>query len=160
MQVAVIDFARNVAGLANANSTEFNPTTPHPVIALITEWTDKDGSVQQRDENSDLGGTMRLGGQTCYLTPGSKAREVYGADQIVERHRHRYEFNNNYRTQLTDAGLVVGGRSDDDLVEMIELADHPWYIGVQFHPEFTSSPRDGHPLFSAFVQTARDRKVS
>ncbi|MDG1904813.1 MAG: CTP synthase [Arenicella sp.] len=159
MQVAVIDFARNIAGLDNANSTEFGQETPHPVIGLITEWTDKDGSVQQRDENSDLGGTMRLGGQTCYLTPGSKAREVYGADQIVERHRHRYEFNNNYRDQLTNAGLVVGGKSDDDLVEMVELPDHPWYIGVQFHPEFTSSPRDGHPLFTAFVQKARDLKA-
>ena len=159
MQVAVIDFARNIAGLDNANSTEFDQETPHPVIGLITEWTDKDGSVQQRDENSDLGGTMRLGGQTCYLTPGSKAREVYGADQIVERHRHRYEFNNNYRDQLTNAGLVVGGKSDDDLVEMVELPDHPWYIGVQFHPEFTSSPRDGHPLFTAFVQKARDLKA-
>ena len=159
MQVAVIDFARNIAGLDNANSTEFDQETPHPVIGLITEWTDKDGSVQQRDENSDLGGTMRLGGQTCYLTPGSKAREVYGADQIVERHRHRYEFNNNYRDQLTNAGLVVGGKSDDDLVEMVELPDHPWYIGVQFHPEFTSSPRDGHPLFTALVQKARDLKA-
>ena len=155
MQVAVIDFARNVAGLDNANSTEFDAQTPHPVIGLITEWTDKDGSVQQRDENSDLGGTMRLGGQKCYLTQGSKAREIYAADEVVERHRHRYEFNNNYRDQLTKAGLVVGGKSDDDLVEIIELPDHPWFIGVQFHPEFTSSPRDGHKLFTAFIDVAR-----
>ena len=155
MQVAVIDFARNVAGLDNANSTEFDAQTPHPVIGLITEWTDKDGSVQQRDENSDLGGTMRLGGQKCYLTQGSKAREIYAADEVVERHRHRYEFNNNYRDQLTKAGLVVGGKSDDDLVEIIELPDHPWFIGVQFHPEFTSSPRDGHKLFTAFIDVTR-----
>ncbi len=156
MQVAVIDFARSIAGLDKANSTEFDLQTPHPVIGLITEWTDKDGSVQQRDENSDMGGTMRLGGQTCYLAAGTKAQEVYGADTIVERHRHRYEFNNNYRDQLSEAGLIVGGKSDDDLVDMVELNDHPWYIGVQFHPEFTSSPRDGHPLFTAFVQTARE----
>ena len=160
MQVAVIDFARHVAGLERANSSEFDSKTPHPVIALITEWTDEDGSVQQRNEHSDLGGTMRLGGQTCHLTEGSKARTVYGQKDIVERHRHRYEFNNNYLDTLVDAGLVVGGRSDDDLVEMIELPDHPWFIGVQFHPEFTSSPRDGHPLFHAFIEVARSRAES
>lgn len=154
MQVAVIDYARNVANMAGANSTEFDQQTPYPVIALITEWTDEDGKVQQRDENSDLGGTMRLGGQTCYLSAGTKAREIYAAETVVERHRHRYEFNNNLRSQLVDAGLTIGGVSDDDLVEIVELADHPWFVGVQFHPEFTSSPRDGHPLFTAFVNAA------
>ncbi|MFT5572146.1 MAG: CTP synthase [Cryomorphaceae bacterium] len=155
LQVAVIDYAREIAGMENANSSEFNKDTPYPVIALITEWTDEEGKVQQRDENSDLGGTMRLGGQTCHLAEGSKAREVYGEDKIVERHRHRYEFNNTLREQLVDAGLIIGGVSDDDLVEMIELADHPWFVGVQFHPEFTSSPRDGHPLFTAYIKAAR-----
>ena len=155
MQVAVIDYARNVAGMTNANSTEFDDNTEFPVIALITEWTDEHGNVQQRDENSDLGGTMRLGGQTCHLAEGSKAREVYDAQQIVERHRHRYEFNNMLRPQLTEAGLVIGGVSDDDLVEMVEITDHPWFVGVQFHPEFTSSPRDGHPLFTSYIEAAR-----
>jgi len=155
MQVAVIDYARNIAGMKDANSSEFDQNTPYPVIALITEWTDEDGQVQQRDENSDLGGTMRLGGQTCHLTTGSKARDVYGSDSIIERHRHRYEFNNVLRPQLVEAGLVIGGVSDDDLVEMIEISDHPWFVGVQFHPEFTSSPRDGHPLFSSYIEAAR-----
>ncbi len=155
MQVAVIDYARSVAGMANANSTEFNKDTEFPVIALIEEWTDEHGQVQQRDENSDLGGTMRLGGQKCYLTDGTKVREVYDSATIVERHRHRYEFNNGLRSQLVEAGLIIGGVSDDDLVETIEIADHPWFVGVQFHPEFTSSPRDGHPLFSSYVEAAR-----
>lgn len=155
MQVAVIDYARSIAGMNNANSTEFNKDTDYPVIALIEEWTDEDGNVQQRDENSDLGGTMRLGGQKCHLTDGTKVREVYGADTIVERHRHRYEFNNRLREKLVDAGLVIGGVSDDDLVETVEIADHPWFVGVQFHPEFTSSPRDGHPLFTSYVEAAR-----
>ncbi|MFT4634825.1 MAG: CTP synthase [Chitinophagales bacterium] len=155
MQVAVIDYARNMADMANANSTEFNKDTPYPVIALIEEWTDEHGNKQLRDENSDLGGTMRLGGQTCHLTAGSKAREVYASDTIVERHRHRYEFNNMLRQQLVDAGLIIGGVSDDDLVETVEIADHPWFVGVQFHPEFTSSPRDGHPLFTSYVEAAR-----
>lgn len=155
MQVAVIDYARNVAGMENANSTEFNADTDYPVIALIEEWTDEHGNVQQRDANSDLGGTMRLGGQKCHLTAGTKVREVYGADTIVERHRHRYEFNNMLRDNLTDAGLIIGGVSDDDLVETVEITDHPWFVGVQFHPEFTSSPRDGHPLFTSYVQAAR-----
>lgn len=155
MQVAVIDYARNVAGMDNANSSEFDSETPHPVIALITEWVDENGNTQHRDENSDLGGTMRLGGQTCHLAKGSKAREVYGSEQIVERHRHRYEFNNMLRSQLTDAGLVIGGVSDDDLVEIVEITDHPWFVGVQFHPEFTSSPRDGHPLFTSYIEAAR-----
>ena len=158
MQVAVIDYARNVAGMAKANSTEFDPQTDYPVIALITEWTDEDGNVQQRNENSDMGGTMRLGGQTCHLAEGSKARAVYGQERIVERHRHRYEFNNCLRDQLTEAGLIIGGVSDDDLVEMVEIADHPWFVGVQFHPEFTSSPRDGHPLFTSYIEAARATK--
>jgi CTP synthase len=155
MQVAAIDFARNVAGMKDANSSEFNPETPYPVIALISEWTDQSGEVQQRDENSDLGGTMRLGGQTCHLVEGTKVREIYGQQDIVERHRHRYEFNNSLRQQLVDAGLIIGGVSDDDLVETIEIADHPWFVGVQFHPEFTSSPRDGHPLFTSYIEAAR-----
>ncbi len=158
MQVAVIDYARNIAGMNNANSSEFDSASPHQVIGLITEWTDEDGQVQQRDENSDLGGTMRLGGQKCHLAEGSKSREIYAADEIVERHRHRYEFNNLLRPQLVEAGLVIAGTSDDDLVEIIEIPDHPWFVGVQFHPEFTSSPRDGHPLFSSFIQSARDIK--
>lgn len=154
MQVAVIDFARNVAEMVDANSSEFNPNSPYPVIALITEWTNEDGSIEQRDENSDLGGTMRLGGQKCHLSEGTLARQIYGKDTIVERHRHRYEFNNNLRAQLRSAGLSVAGVSDDDLVEIVELVDHPWFVGVQFHPEFTSSPRDGHPLFSSYIQAA------
>jgi len=158
MQVAVIDYARNVAGMENANSSEFDAKSPFPVIGLITEWTDEDGQVQQRDENSDLGGTMRLGGQKCHLVADSKSREIYGSDTIVERHRHRYEFNNLLRSQLVDAGLVIAGTSDDDLVEIVEIADHPWFVGVQFHPEFTSSPRDGHPLFSSYIQAARTLK--
>ena len=155
MQVAVIDFARNIANMKGANSSEFNPKTEYPVIALITEWTNEDGSVEQRNEESDMGGTMRLGGQKCNLTAGTKSREVYGADEISERHRHRYEFNNNLRDQLVESGLIIGGISDDDLVEIIELPDHPWFIGVQFHPEFKSSPRDGHPLFTSYIEAAR-----
>ena len=155
MQVAVIDYARNVAGMKDANSSEFNSETPFPVIALISEWTDESGELQQRDEHSDLGGTMRLGGQSCHLKEGTKVREIYASDKIVERHRHRYEFNNTLRDQLVDAGLVIGGVSDDDLVETVEIADHPWFVGVQFHPEFTSSPRDGHPLFTSYIQAAR-----
>jgi len=154
MQVAVIDFARNIAGMSGANSSEFVDDSPYPVIALITEWTNEDGRVEQRDENSDLGGTMRLGGQTCSLLAGTKAREVYGAESIVERHRHRYEFNNKLRAELIKAGLIIGGVSEDDLVEMVEISDHPWFVGVQFHPEFTSSPRDGHPLFTAYIEAA------
>jgi len=157
MQVAVIEYARHVAGLEDAHSSEFDPDTRHPVIALITEWITHDGRVEQRDENSDLGGTMRLGGQPCKLKPGSKVHEIYGKDVIVERHRHRYEFNNNYREPLERAGLqIVGTSLDDSLVEVVELHDHPWFIACQFHPEFTSTPRDGHPLFSGFVQAARE----
>lgn len=156
MQLAVAEFARNVAGLKDAHSTELNPETPHPVIALIAEWTNRDGAREIRDEQSDLGGTMRLGGQECLLTKGSRVREMYGKDVIVERHRHRYEFNNSYRKELEGKGLVVAGMSKDkSLVEIIELRDHPWYIGVQFHPEFTSTPRDGHPLFSGYILAAR-----
>ena len=155
MQVAVIEFARDVAGLADAHSTEFNRSTPHPVIALITEWLDASGQMQRRDEDSNLGGTMRLGAQPCHLEPGSLVRGVYGQDVIFERHRHRYEFNNRYKETLIKAGLRVAGYSaDGTLVEMIEIPGHPWFIGCQFHPEFTSTPRDGHPLFSSFVSAA------
>ncbi len=159
MQVAVIECARNMAGLEGAHSTELNPETPHPVIALITEWITEDGSVERRSEESDMGGTMRLGGQPCRLEAGSNMREVYGADVIVERHRHRYEFNNNYMEALEKAGMRFSGKSmDGKLVEVIELPDHPWFIACQFHPEFTSNPRDGHPLFSGFVNAARVHK--
>ncbi len=160
MQVEVIEFARNVAGLERAHSTEFDPTTPDPVIALIEEWIDRDGTVQQRSKDSDIGGTMRLGGQKCNLSTGTRTHQCYGQDQIVERHRHRYEFNNQYRETLESAGLVVAGISEDDLVEVIELNEHPWFVGCQFHPEFTSSPRDGHPLFSGYVQAARAYRVA
>jgi CTP synthase len=160
MQAAVIEFARHVAGLENAKSTEFDPDTPHPVIALIHEWVDKDGSVQIRSVDSDLGGTMRLGSQACYLLAGTRAYQCYGKDVIHERHRHRYEFNNRYRSRLEGKGLVVAGVSQDDLVEVIELPDHPWFLGCQFHPEFTSSPRDGHPLFSAYILAARRYRES
>ncbi|MGB3611534.1 MAG: CTP synthase [Cellvibrio sp.] len=161
MQSVVIEFARNVLGLKGANSTEFDKNSPHPVIGLITEWITADGAVEKRDESSDLGGTMRLGAQECRLVSGSKAREIYGADVIVERHRHRYEVNNNYVDQLQKAGLRIGGWSaDDTLVEVVELPDHPWFVACQFHPEFTSTPRDGHPLFSSFVQAALSHKTS
>jgi CTP synthase len=155
MQLAVIEYARNVGGLVGAHSTEFDPETPHPVIALITEWQDRDGRVERRDAKSDLGGTMRLGGQECLLEADSTVRRVYGQDRIMERHRHRYEVNNHYLPRLKSAGLKVSGTSvKDDLCEMIELAGHPWFVGCQFHPEFTSTPRNGHPLFKAFVQAA------
>jgi len=160
MQVAVVEYARDVLGLVGAHSTEFEQDTPHPVIALITEWQEQDGSRQQRDEHSDLGGTMRLGGQSCRLAPGSRVRALYGKDEIVERHRHRYEFNDNYRTRLAEAGLVIAGTSQDDqLVEVVELSDHPWFVGCQFHPEFTSNPRDGHPLFIDFINAAKSHRV-
>ena len=156
MQVAVIDFARNVAGLTEAHSTEFSESTPNPVIALITEWQERDGRVEERDSNSDLGGTMRLGAQQCKLSGDSLVRNMYGEDVILERHRHRYEFNNTFMASLSNAGLLFTGKSiDDKLVEVIEIEDHPWFIGCQFHPEFTSTPRDGHPLFSGFIQAAR-----
>lgn len=157
MQLALIEFARNVAGLEFAHSTEFDPDTPHPVVGLITEWLDKEGQVELRNESSDLGGTMRLGAQRCFLKPDSKAKEVYGDEWITERHRHRYEVNNNYIEKLEKAGLVFGGLSEDKkLVEMIEIPEHPWFIAGQFHPEFTSTPRDGHPLFEGFVGAANE----
>ena len=153
MHAAVIDVARNCADLTGAHSTEINIATDHPVIGLITEWTDESGQVEQRNEDSDLGGTMRLGEQVCVLNQGCLAEQVYGDRIVRERHRHRYEVNNRYLDRLTANGLVVAGKSEDgELVEMIELQDHPWFIACQFHPEFTSSPRDGHPLFTGFVE--------
>ncbi len=155
MQAAVIEFARHVAGLDGATSSEFEPTAEHPVIALITEWTKADGTRELRTEDSDLGGTMRLGAEECRLTPGSRVAQVYDADVVSERHRHRWEFNNDYLDQLSDAGLKIAGRSmDGTLVEVVEVDDHPWFVGCQFHPEFTSTPRDGHPLFTSFVEAA------
>lgn len=155
MQVAVIEYARNVCGLSGANSTEFNANTDHPVVGLIAEWIDAAGNKEMRTEHSDMGGTMRLGAQVCHLIPGSKAHEIYGSEQIEERHRHRFEVNNNYLPQLKEAGLVIGGLSfDKTLVETVELPNHPWFFASQFHPEFTSTPRDGHPLFQSFVVAA------
>ena len=155
MHVAVIEFSRHVAGFEGANSTEFNRQAEHPVIALISEWMDEEGSLEQRDEASEMGGTMRLGGQTCLLQDGTLVRKLYAKETIIERHRHRYEFNNRYRRDLEKKGLIVSGISQDNkLVEIIELADHPWFIACQFHPEFTSTPRDGHPLFSGFIHAA------
>ncbi|ASJ74831.1 CTP synthase [Granulosicoccus antarcticus] len=176
MQVAVIEHARHVAGIPEANSSEFDLHTPEPVIALITEWQGENGETVLRDKNSDLGGTMRLGGQLCVMEPDSLAARVYGVEQVVERHRHRFEFNNNYAKRLTDAGLVISARSSgaiaatddseklqldtDGLVEMIELPDHPWFIGCQFHPEYRSNPRDGHPLFTGLVTAALEFQAS
>ena len=155
MQVAVIEFARNVAALAQAHSTEFDANTPHPVIALITEWQSEDGRIEKRGTDSDLGGTMRLGGQTCDIVDNTLAHSVYGADKVIERHRHRYEFNNHYMEALEQAGLVISGKSaDGNLVEMVELENHPWFLACQFHPEFTSTPRDGHPLFTDYIRAA------
>ncbi len=161
MHAAVIDFARNVAGLEGANSRENDKHCTVPVIALITEWTTGSGEVEQRDESSGLGGTMRLGAQECRLKAGSISRRLYDKEVISERHRHRYEFNNRYRQQFEDLGLVIAGKSMDDLlVEMIELPEqqHPWFVACQFHPEFTSTPRAGHPLFNGFIRAARDYK--
>ncbi|MBL8445004.1 MAG: CTP synthase [Zoogloeaceae bacterium] len=155
MQLAVVEFARQVAGMAGAHSTEFDPESPYPVIGLITEWQDRSGKREQRNADSDLGGTMRLGGQVCHLGEGTLAREVYGKADIVERHRHRYEVNNTLLAQLEQSGLRVSGRAPGtDLCEMIELPDHPWFVGCQFHPEFTSNPRKGHPLFIAYLKAA------
>ena len=155
LQLAVIEYARHRAGLEGAHSTEFDPNTPHPVIALIHEWHGRDGRLELRSDRSDLGGTMRLGGQECALLPGSLARQIYGQEKVVERHRHRYEVNNRYIPQLMNSGLRVSGISaTEDLTEMIELPDHPWFVACQFHPEFTSTPRSGHPLFSAFIRAA------
>ena len=164
MQAAVIEYARHEAGLDGANSTEFNRDTPHPVIALITEWTNRDGNVESRNGESDLGGTMRLGAQAVRLRRESRVRTVYGRDIITERHRHRYEFNNTYMDPLQDAGLRIAGKTiDGSLVEVVEVGGHPWFVGCQFHPEFTSTPRDGHPLFSGFVEAAhafRERRAA
>ena len=155
MQVALIEYARNVAGMPGAHSTEFNKETPYPVVGLITEWRDADGSVEVRTDKSDLGGTMRLGSQNCNLVDNTKARDIYGKAVIQERHRHRYEVNNHLRPKLEEAGLVISGLSaDNQLVEMIEIPDHPWFVAGQFHPEFNSTPRDGHPLFQSFVAAA------
>jgi CTP synthase len=156
LHVAVIEFARHVLGLPEAHSTEFDRNSPDPVIALITEWQDPDGAVQMRSDASDLGGTMRLGAQRCLLAEGTLARAVYGKPEIAERHRHRYEFNNQYLERFVAAGMKVSGRSEDGLVEVVELSDHPWFLASQFHPEFTSNPRDGHPLFTSFVSAARE----
>jgi CTP synthase len=156
MQLAVIEFARNVAGLQGANSTEFNPEVEHKVVALITEWENSDGKVQTRDDQSDLGGTMRLGSQRCPVEQNTLASAIYGLE-VNERHRHRYEVNNVYVPQLEKAGMIISARTpNENLPEMMELPQeiHPWFFGVQFHPEFTSTPRDGHPLFSAFIQAA------
>jgi CTP synthase len=156
MQLAVIEFARDVVGLKDANSTEFDPQTPHRVVALITEWHDREGRVEKRDAESDLGGTMRLGSQRCPIKPGTLAARIYGKD-VNERHRHRYEVNNRYVPQFEAGGLVISARTpSENLPEMMELPQqmHPWFVGVQFHPEFTSTPRDGHPLFKAFVEAA------
>ncbi|MEK6749142.1 MAG: CTP synthase [Pseudomonadota bacterium] len=159
MQVAVIEYARNMAGLTDANSTEFAPHTKHPVIAMITEWMSRQGALEIRSKDADMGGSMRLGGQECRLINGTRIRELYGKEIIVERHRHRYEFNNFYRDTLTQAGLVMSGLSmDGKLVETIEIPGHPWFVACQFHPEFTSTPRDGHPLFTQFVVAANAKK--
>jgi CTP synthase len=157
MQLAVVEFARDVAGMTDAHSTEFEPSSAHPVVGLITEWLDRGGQIEKRSEQSDLGGTMRLGGQPCELKDGTLAREVYGAASITERHRHRYEVNNTLLAELEAKGLVVAGRAPGThLCEMVELPTsvHPWFVGCQFHPEFTSNPRNGHPLFIAFVNAA------
>jgi CTP synthase len=160
MQLAIIEYARNVLALKGANSTEFDRATNHPVIALITEWQDLGRGQQVRDEKSELGGSMRLGAQEAKLRPGSLARILYGKESIFERHRHRYEFNNHYLDELSAAGLSFSGFSADGLVEFIELPSHPWFVASQFHPEFTSTPRDGHPLFTGFVRAAREYRAS
>ncbi len=161
MQMAVVEYARHVAGIKDAHSSELDPNTPNPVVALITEWTDENGNKVERTEDTDLGGTMRLGAQNCVLQSGSKLREIYGSDVISERHRHRYEVNDGYVAKLEQAGLVISGRSEDgSLVETVEIKEHPWFVACQFHPEFTSTPRNGHKLFSAFVEAANQYKNS
>jgi CTP synthase len=164
MQLAVIEYARHIVGLADANSTEFDPDTPHPVIALITEWQDRDGRIERRDENSDLGGTMRLGAQPADLLPETLVEKIYGSATINERHRHRYEVNNHYVQRIEQAGLKVSGRTKAEaLTELIELPSHPWFVGCQFHPEFCSTPRAGHPLFTAYIRAAlayQDRQAT
>ncbi|MDC0553337.1 CTP synthase [Candidatus Pseudothioglobus singularis] len=157
LQVAVIEFARHKADMKEANSTEFDENTAYPVIGLITEWQDENGDTQTRDTDSDLGGTMRLGGQECTLVEGSHSQKIYGSPKVTERHRHRYEVNNKLISQIEAAGLAVSGRSNDgSLVEMVEITDHPWFVACQFHPEFTSTPRDGHPLFESFINAAKE----
>lgn len=159
LHAAIVDIARNVAGLENANTTENNPNTPHPVIGLIMEWMNEDGDVETRDADSDLGGTMRMGEQECRLLENSATSQIYGQDSINERHRHRYEVNDHYVSALEEAGMLVAGRSmDDSLVEVIEVKDHPWFVATQFHPEFTSTPRRGHPLFSSFIEAALENQ--
>ena len=162
MQLAVVEYARNMAGLAAANSTEFDPATPHPVVALINEWQNRDGSVERRSETSDLGGTMRLGAQPCDVVPGSLAHRIYESAVVAERHRHRFEVNNHYLPRLEAAGLAVGAWAKSevagDLCEMVELPGHPWFFGCQFHPEFTSNPRRGHPLFINYVRAALEHR--
>jgi CTP synthase len=155
MQIAIIEYARNILGWADADSTEFNPKSSHPVVGLITEWMDEKGQKELRDNSSDLGGTMRLGAQACNLVAGTRAHSLYGKDVIRERHRHRYEVNGHFVEQLQQAGLKVSGWSfDNRLVEVIEIPDHPWFVAAQFHPEFNSTPRDGHPLFKGFIEAA------
>jgi CTP synthase len=159
MQLAVVEFARHAASLENAHSTEFEPGTPYPVVGLITEWMARSGQREVRSEKSDLGGTMRLGGQEAILLPGTRAREIYGAERVTERHRHRYEVNNQFLPVLKEAGLKVSAMSPrEGLCEMMELPDHPWFVGCQFHPEFTSTPRRGHPLFKAFIRAALEHQ--
>jgi CTP synthase len=159
MQAAVIEFSRNVCNLKKANSTEFDKTTDYPVIGLIEEWLDSSGSIEYRDINSNIGGTMRLGEQECVVKTNSNIYNAYKVKSIFERHRHRYEFNNEYRGSLEENGLIVSGSSTDGtLVEVVELKDHPWFVACQFHPEFTSKPITGHPLFIDFVKSIRDKK--
>jgi CTP synthase len=160
MQVAIVEFGRHALGLADANSTEFNRATPYPVIALISEWNDQVHGAQSREEGCDKGATMRLGAQEVLLGAGTRAREIYGRDAIMERHRHRFEFNNNYLERYRQSGMRFSGFSRDGLVEVIELPNHPWFLATQFHPEFTSTPRDGHPLFAGFIRAARAHRAS
>ena len=160
MQLAIVEFGRHALMLPDAHSTEFNRGTTNPVIALITEWQDRAQGAQQRSESSQLGGTMRLGAQDVTTQAGSRARELYGRETIAERHRHRFEFNNTYLDAYTRAGMRFSGFSRDGLVEIIELPNHPWFVATQFHPEFTSTPRDGHPLFTGFVRAARHYRAS
>jgi CTP synthase len=158
--MAVIEFGRHVLGLEDANSTEMNRATAHPVIALITEWQDAARGAQQRDETSGKGGSMRLGAQEVLLGAGTYARDIYNKDAIMERHRHRYEFNNNYLERYSRSGMRFSGFSRDGLVEIIELPNHPWFVATQFHPEFISTPRDGHPLFTGFIRAAREHRTA
>ena len=160
MQVAVIEYARNVLGMEGAHSTEFDSDTPWPVIALITEWMNDRGDIELRNEQSSMGGTMRLGGQDIKLSSNSRYHQIYGKDVIRERHRHRYEFNNNYLEKMTQAGMRFAGFSLDGLVEIIEVPDHPWFVACQFHPEFTSTPRDGHRMFNAYIKAGLSSRES